>query len=69
MTEEDAKKKWCPYMQVSYADKGAVSNRAGTTFDNFKCIAAGCMAWIPERRWKEGDHNVVDGGRCGLVNK
>lgn len=51
MTEEEAKTKWCPMLQVSAAAGyiGAVSNRSNTFDDHSdrhgRCLGSACMAW------------------------
>lgn len=55
MTEEEARQKWCPFVQVSHA-KGnghtdTVSNRA--TLSRI-CVASACMAW----RWAEPEERA-----------
>lgn len=51
MTEQEAKTKWCPMLQVSAATGvlGTVSNRSNAFDDNSdrhgRCIGSACMAW------------------------
>ncbi len=57
MTEEEAKTKWCPMLQVSAAAgvMGTVSNRSNAFDDHSnrqgRCIGSACMAW----RWDLAD--------------
>lgn len=77
MTEEEAKTKWCPMLQVSAAAGvlGTVSNRSNAFDDNSdrhgRCIGSQCMAW----RWDGGFPLPNDPpairehyrGHCGLA--
>lgn len=66
MTEDEAKKKWCPFSRIG-ASGGNGNNRwiesAGedaTTAANYKpvlCIASACMAW----RWTDAGRQPVAG--------
>ena len=70
MTEEEAKKKWCP--MVRYDSDGGTFNRGyvnGWLNDHphnlnalCNCIASDCMMWVI------GDY-LSTGGYCGLVHK
>jgi hypothetical protein len=40
MTEEEAKKKWCPM-----AKQYPVGNQSDVTTHSVDCIASGCMMW------------------------
>lgn len=70
MTEEQALKKWCPHIQIATDDDRCFDNRGGGG-DNFNCIASGCMMWVEQPVYKDGEKlaSIVMGGRCGLVNK
>ena len=49
MTEDEAKTKWCPFIQVSRSDGLTSTNRdgLGREPDEAHCMASECMAW----RW------------------
>lgn len=81
-TEDEARKMWCPFVQVALAQShGAFghssssrTNRPPETYrdgrniklDGPNCIAADCMAW----RWKKVS-NVFSTthGHCGLAGQ
>lgn len=81
MTEEEAKKKWCPFArQMATLDKAkvpfaiaSVNRMHGGSF--ITCFASACMAW----RWAhekhtcgatcEADCRFADDGHCGLAGK
>jgi hypothetical protein len=65
LTEEEARKKWCPYARTLEQDVAfnPVSEKWEATFagvnrsvqdsDRHRCIASGCMAWRFEPdRWR-----------------
>lgn len=78
MTEDEAKKKWCPFVRFNAPDGATdaliINNRAkraapGETTNGQMCgcLASKCMAW----RWKlEGSvtetYSTTD-GHCGLA--
>jgi hypothetical protein len=60
ITEEEAKKRWCPMVRGSWsvastmsypAEHGVAGNRDvnGSEIPNTCCIASGCMMWRTER--------------------
>lgn len=73
MTEDEAKKKWCPFARL------AISNRPNTPSLNrildvddpsiienlTKCIGSDCMAWRVERTYSNGRQDCY----CGLAGK
>lgn len=76
LTEDEAKKKWCPFVRFATIPDGAFiyNNRVNSTEDIAKlyspgdpdgpsrCIASACMAW----HWRYGrNHNSSDQGFCG----
>ncbi len=75
MTEEDAKKRWCPMARSGYAGEvGEISNRAAFNkqFDG-ACLSSDCMMWqwdiTPARANSlnvRGDHDAYPSGYCGL---
>lgn len=56
MTEEEAKKKWCPHAQMSR---------------NNCCVASGCMMWrlVEQSPVDAYDEIKPMGGYCGLAGK
>lgn len=63
MTEDEAKKKWCPFAKVvafnfQQAMIPVAINRTRGLGEQPTCLASGCMAWTTA----EGR-----GGHCGLV--
>jgi len=72
-TEEEARKKWCPFTRALW--DGAGANRVTTTTptadsvgkdsDN-KCVGSECMAWR-FRTWQGPDGERAQGGWCGLA--
>lgn len=81
LTEEKAKKKWCPFARMRWDN--IPLNRDGYDKPITRCIASECMAWRwdfslwnleAKRWWQSGDstnsaveHRVTDRGRCGLA--
>ena len=62
MTEEDAKKLWCPFARQfhqsrSMTDDVLIANRTETSAPIGTCLASACMAW----RWvdQEGDYEYA----------
>lgn len=68
MTEDEAKKKWCPKVRRT-GNNGSAINRAykGEGDDrNFFCIASDCMMW----RWSFSGHRKgAPEGLCGLAGR
>jgi hypothetical protein len=77
MTEDEAKKKWCPMVRFSHATYGSGESRTevlGTHNEGAKCISSDCMMWRESGRMTA----IVDGilqedylptGYCGLGGK
>jgi hypothetical protein len=62
MTEDEARKKWCPHVRFSQWAEGIINNR-GDLNGKHDCLASKCMAW----RWcAEG---YTPSGYCGLAGK
>ena len=70
MTEDEARKRWCPQTArpvpvyaTTITGSGASEFQLITGLDSRnRCIASACMAW----RWHRG---VPAGGYCGLAGK
>ncbi len=70
MTEDEAKKKWCPMVRTGLVAGMAVNHHIGGDVDDCnRCIGSGCMMW----RWdnyRTGWHKsgaIVADGFCGLA--
>ena len=74
MTEEEARKRWCPFVRYATRDDGGdYPERAHVVTGNrflhkpgpglTNCIASGCMAW----RWTGFPAERL--GYCGLAGK
>lgn len=60
-TETAMKERWCPWVRVSYTEKGPpVNARAGLPRPT--CIGSECAMWVWVRHAKEQ-------GDCGLKNQ
>lgn len=73
MTEDEAKTKWCPMVQVTAAqhfnDVEYGDNR-GNGDEDHNCIASNCMMWRWDelfRTQKEKDNGIKLYGYCGLT--
>ena len=68
MTEEEAKKRWCPMARVhisrSLSGSEYYSNNRLALHDLTTCIASGCMAWRTGESYGERFS-----GYCGLAGK
>lgn len=80
MTEEEAKRKWCPFVKVFVRDDELWSNRPdnGFTSDSY-CVGAECMAWrlwptemeVTDAQGKivKREGRLYSRGYCGLAGK
>ena len=73
MTEQEARKKWCPHALLT--DGGMMYNRNALAPDVLQnganCIASDCMMWVADRGparvdGVEYDSVAYDTGDCGL---
>ena len=62
LTEENARKKWCPFARTSDGDASVSRFSQGGADSDCLCLASGCMAW----RWLTV-HEIT--GYCGLAAK
>jgi hypothetical protein len=67
MTEEQARKKWCPMTRFLYAEgdssRGVYAVAVNTDRPESLCVGSECMMW----RWdeKEEEAHGLDGTECG----
>lgn len=66
MTEEESRKKWCPFARVSGTNssynRGAI---LGEDTGQAQCVGSACMAW----RWNYIVTEEPTEGYCGLAGK
>lgn len=65
MTEDEARKKWCPFATVVAFNFQqnmipVAINRTRGLGEQPTCLGSGCMAWI-------ADANQARNGKCGMV--
>lgn len=66
MIEEEARKKWCPYVGLVKANEALTGNAEGTN----NCIASDCMMWRTDSVInREGDNVPCISGYCGKGGK
>jgi hypothetical protein len=66
LTEEEAKKLWCPAARVAttFGPANRIDHLSYTPDlgENTRCIASGCMKW----EWVTTREDGANVGRCGL---
>lgn len=77
LTEEEARKKWCPHVRHANGSGGTGVNRVNwdRSYNYANCIASACMAWRAEMRTvmsqyqppSEWCEEPTGRGCCGLV--
>jgi hypothetical protein len=71
-TEEEATKKWCPFVRMEGENRVFDANGVLVTGRSFHCIGSDCMAWRslhaehPKSSYEEG---AADRGYCGLAGR
>jgi len=79
MTEEEARRKWCPMVRHTYQEEVS-ANRANHPLNESpldggvwnKCIASGCMMWRAtedQHIGQIGDIKTYKTGYCSLAGK
>jgi len=70
MTEDEARKLWCPFARAIDHHGDVRDGVAGINRDDdghpdeaCRCLASGCMAW----RWYGGPDDAQTNGWCGLA--
>ena len=68
MTEEEAKKKWCPESRHSFDEQ---TGPGWNTGESHNCIGSRCMAWrwIPSVNTAGRPVHGSGNGFCGLAGK
>jgi hypothetical protein len=64
MTEEEAKKKWCPMVRHGDSARNRTYNE-GAMLQAFACIASDCMMWREDVIGGRGERY----GYCGIGGK
>ena len=83
MTEEEARKKWCPKAlavpnAMGYASGNRFDGKGDTPLDAMcKCIASDCMIWVDDTSYYSGggltelkklpENEIEYCGHCGLI--
>ena len=73
MTEDEAREKWCPFVNLTtFSDHTGTQYIYDTRGNNdgiYSCIASECMAWVWDYVWDEDQPTKVSkqNGHCGLV--
>lgn len=68
MTEEGAKRKWCPMMQVTGSEKEGYGDNRGGGDEDHNCIASDCMLWVEDIPAGKASGEVwLSSGHCGLA--
>ena len=76
MTEDEAKKKWCPFSRaIDFAVDENGDNHYATTNRNYLgdpnpesyCLASKCMAWRFDRFVEDDNGKLWADGHCGLA--
>jgi hypothetical protein len=75
MTEEEAKRKWCPFARTADAEVAGYNRTGvlGANLDDVKCLGSDCMAWRwmprPLETMPSDGSKIEPWGYCGLVAK
>lgn len=68
MTEDEARKKWCPMSRTQFPPHASTGNRNfdGTLTKTDNCVGSACMMWrlVPRIYTQDPQH-----GYCGLAGK
>jgi hypothetical protein len=73
MTEQDAKKRWCPMVRGLPVGNNEIYRHATTRDwgdEESNCIASKCMMWVEDFLIQNNEGiivNVDSGGHCGLI--
>ena len=75
MTEQEAKTKWCPQIQITRGWNGVVLSSRDEQWNaevgiGCNCIASECMWWVwdDEKSWQSAtDGEWVREGHCGAI--
>lgn len=71
MTEDEAKKKWCPFARNAKAEDYGCQNRLawGEPDKSCMCIGTACMAWRYQSDVEAYEGQTITDGYCGLAGK
>lgn len=67
ITEEEATKRWCPFVRMSNGPDGSWNRLVNSPGDyqSYNCLASECMAWRKVSADFDKDGNLP--GYCGLA--
>lgn len=71
MTEDEAKKNWCPMTRVGHVAGMAINRHPDEKdfYEETRCVASKCMMWREHTLDEKTRFDGPRGGFCGLAGK